>query len=105
MRSGFAARGGKPRPAGERVNILTVHEQQRDGPVHRHMLGALGDQDLAELAVIDGFHLHGRLVGLDLGDDVAGAHRIALAHQPFDELPLLHGGRERRHENFGWHQS
>src|SRR6185437_16023934 len=68
------------------------------------MLAALGHQNLAELAVLGGFHLHGRLVGLDLGDDIAGAHAIALAHQPFDELSLLHGGRERRHENFAWHQ-
>jgi hypothetical protein len=68
------------------------------------MLGALGDEDLAHMPIIDGFHLHGGLVRLDLRDNVARAHGIALADMPFDELALLHGRRERRHENFNRHQ-
>ena len=75
------------------------------GAIDRNVLGALGHQDLAELAVLGRLDLHGRLVGLDLGDEIAGAHLVALAHQPFGELALLHGGRKRGHENFGWHQS
>ena len=47
--------------------------------VHLHVLGALRHEDLAELAVVDRLDLHGRLVGLDLGDDVAGAHAVAFA--------------------------
>ena len=66
------------------------------------MLGALSHQQLVDLAVIDRLDLHGRFISLDLGDHVSGAHCIALAHMPFDELAFLHGGRERGHQNL-WH--
>jgi hypothetical protein len=65
--------------------------------IHRDMLGAVGNQDFADPAVVGSLDFHGRLVGLDLGDDVARAHLVALADEPFGELPLLHGGRERWH--------
>jgi hypothetical protein len=42
------------------------------------VLGAFGDQDLAEGSLVDGFHFHGRLVGLDFGDHVAGGNAVAL---------------------------
>ena len=57
------------------------------------MLGAFGHQDLAYPAVIDGLDFHGGLVGLDLGDHVAGTYLIALPHMPFGERALLHGWR------------
>ena len=51
----------------------------------------------------DGFHFHGRLVGLDLGDDVAGLDRVALFLEPLGEVALLHRRRQRGHENIGGH--
>ena len=58
-----------------------------------------GTRILAERALVDGLDLHGRLVGLDLGDDVAGLDRVAFLLQPFGELALLHRRRERGHQN------
>ena len=51
------------------------------------------------------FDLHGGLVGLDLGNDVAGPNGVAFAHVPFRKGALLHRGRERGHENFGRHRA
>ncbi len=62
--------------------------------------GAGGDQDLADRAFVDGLDLHGRLVGLDLGDHVAGLDLVAFLLQPLGERALFHGGRERGHQNF-----
>ncbi len=86
-------------------HILAVGNEERDRPVDLHMLGALGHEDRAHPPVLGGLDFHRRLVGFDLGDDIAGAHGIALAHHPFGELPLFHGGRQRRHEDLGWHQT
>ena len=51
---------------------LAVGQQHRDRRVDLHALGALPPPAAADLALVDRLHLHGRLVGLDLGDDVAG---------------------------------
>ena len=64
-----------------------------------------GTRILDEQAFVDRFDLHRRLVGLDLGEDVAGTHRVALFLQPFRELALLHRRRKRGHENVGRHRS
>ena len=74
-----------------------------DGMVDRHMLGAFGMQQLADHPVLRRLDLHGRLVGLDLGHHVAASHRVAFLDVPFDELALLHGGRQLRHEDLHLH--
>ena len=58
-----------------------------------------GDQDLADRAFVDGFDFHRRLVGLDLGDDLAGLDLVADVHEPLGEVALLHGRRQRGHED------
>ena len=73
---------------------------QRDRRVDLDVLGACGNENLRHLALVDRLDLHRRLVGLDLGDDVTGLDGLALADQPFGQRALLHGGRQRRHQNF-----
>ena len=83
--------------------LLPVAGKQRDRLADLHPIGALGHQDFGDLAFVDGLEFHRRLVGLDLGEDVAGLHLVAFVHQPFGDLALLHGGRQRRHENLRGH--
>jgi hypothetical protein len=73
-----------------------------DGRVHLHVLGAGGNEDRGKRALVDGFHFHRGLVGLDLGDHVAGLHHVAHVLEPLGKLALFHGGRESGHEN-RWH--
>ena len=54
------------------VGALAVFDEDGDGGVDLDVGGAVGDEDLAEDAFVDGFDFHGGFVGLDLGDDVAG---------------------------------
>jgi hypothetical protein len=61
-------------------------------------------EDLRDRAFVDRFELHRRLVGLDLGEDVAGLHLIAFLDQPFGERALLHRGAEGGHLEFDRHQ-
>ena len=63
----------------------------------------LGHQDLAKRALVDRLDLHGGLVGLDLGDDVAGLDRVALVLQPLGEVALGHGRRQGRHQDLDRH--
>ncbi len=52
--------------------------QNGDDRVHRDVLACLRlDEDLGEHALVDRLDLHRGLVGLDLGDDVAGLDRVA----------------------------
>src|SRR3546814_969207 len=81
----------------------SLFQQHRDGGVDGHALGALGHQDLAELALVGRLELHGRLVGLDLGHDVAGLDRVTFLDQPFGQLALGHRGRQSRHQNLNSH--
>ena len=74
---------------------VVVGEKRSDWLIHRHMLGAFGHQELTDAALIHRLDLHGRLVGLDLGDHVAAPHRVAFFDVPFDQLALFHGGRQR----------
>ena len=80
---------------------LAFAEDQRDRGVDLHALGAFGNEDRLDLAGVDALDFHGRLVGLDLGQDVAGLDHVADLDQPFGELPLLHGRRQRGHQNIG----
>ena len=78
--------------------------QHGDGRVDGDPLRALVDQDLGERAFVDRLDLHGRLVGLDLGDHVARTDVVADLLQPTRELALGHRGRQRRHEDLGRHR-
>src|SRR6185437_6290090 len=64
--------------AGQRFRVLALLEQQGDDRVHLDALRALGNDDLAERALVDRLDLHRRLVGLDLGQDIAGLDGLAL---------------------------
>ncbi len=83
--------------------VLALGQDHRDRRVDRDVVGAFRHQDLAERALVDRLHLHGGLVGLDLGDDVAGFDRVALLLVPLGEVALLHRGRERGHQHFDRH--
>ena len=93
-------RGARPARAPPRRR-LAFAQHQRDRGVDLHAFGALGDQDLLDLAAIDAFDFHRRLVGLDLGQHVAGLDGVADLDQPFGEFALFHGGRERGHQDIG----
>ena len=88
---------------GGRLHILALAGQHRDHLVDRHVRGAFRHHDLGDRALVDRLDLHGRLVGLDLGDDVAGLDLVALLLQPLGEVALLHRGRQRRHEDVDRH--
>ena len=47
------------------------------GQIDGDVLGALGHDDAGERALVHRLHLHRRLVGLDLGEHVAGLDRVA----------------------------
>ncbi len=78
--------------------------QHRNRRIDLHAFGTLGDQNLSDAALIDGFEFHRRLVGLDLRQYVARLDGIAFLDVPFGELALLHGGRKRGHEDLRGHQ-
>ena len=69
--------------AGFGADILAIRRQHRDRRVHRDAFGAFLDQNPGELALVHRLDLHRRLVGLDLGNDVAGLHLVADILQPF----------------------
>ena len=82
---------------------LSLAEDHRDRRVHFHVFGAFGDQDVGHLAFIDGFDFHRRLVGFDLGDDVARFDLVADLDVPFGELSLFHRRRKGGHQNLRRH--
>ena len=96
---------GRRRRCGSRRSVaaLALLQDHRDHRVDLHVLGALGDDDLADLALVDRLDFHRRLVGLDLGDHVAGGDGVALLDVPLGELALLHRGRERGHGDVDAH--
>ncbi len=87
----------------QRGGVLAFGQDHGDRRVDRDVVGAFRHQDLAERAFVDRLDLHGRLVGLDLGDDVAGLDRVALLLEPLGEVALLHRRRERGHQDFDRH--
>ena len=89
---------------GQGGHILALAQQHRDDGIDRHPLGAGGNQDAAHHAVLDGFQFHGGLIGLDLGQDIAGFDGIALGLEPFGELALGHGRGQSGHQNLNRHR-
>src|SRR5690606_2910153 len=55
-----------------RRSLFTVLQENGNNRVHLYVVSAFGNQDLTDLAFIDGFHFHGRLVGFNLRNHVAG---------------------------------
>ncbi len=88
-----------------RIGAFAIDQQGGDGLVHLHPFGAFGHQKRANAPFIDGFKLHRRLVGFDLGEHVARFDRIAFFDEPFCELAFLHRGRKGGHENVCGHQA
>ena len=76
----------------DRFRRLTFSAQRCDDRVYGDTFASLVNKDLKYFAFIDGFHFHGRLIGLDFSDHVAGLHIITDLLQPFRELALGHGG-------------
>ena len=87
----------------ERGFVLALGEDHGDRRIDRDIVGAFRHQNFAERAVVDRLDLHGRLVGLDLGDDIAGLDGVALLLEPLGEVALLHGRRQRGHEDLNRH--
>ena len=86
------------------ARILAFARDQRDRRADLHPVAAFGDQDLRDRALVDRLELHRRLVGLDLGEDVARFDRVAFLDQPFGQRPLLHRRGQSGHLEFGRHR-
>ena len=97
--AGAAAAGGG---AAARGRFFTGRKQQGDLLADRHFL-ALSHIGLGQNAIVERLHFHGRLVRLDLGQDVAGHDFVARLLAPFDEGPLGHGVAQLGHFNVGGH--
>ena len=91
--------GGRRR----RRHVLSLLRQHRDQLVDGDVLRAFRHHDLGERAFVDRLVFHGRLVGLDLGDHVTRLDLVALLLEPPGEVALLHGGRQRGHEDVDRH--
>ena len=85
------------------VGRFALFHDHADHRVDGDIIRTVRHDDLAKQTLIDRLDLHGRLVGLDLGDDVAGLDAVAFLLQPFRKLALLHGRRQRGHEDIGGH--
>ncbi len=84
-------------------SVLTFRQDGRDRRIHRHVLRTFGNENLPERTLVGRLDLHGGLVGLDLGNDVATADRLAFFLQPFGEIALLHGRRKGGHQHLDRH--
>ena len=86
---GVACRGRAPHSRGCcRLHVLAFSGKHRDRLVDGDIGGAFRHQDLREHAFVDRLVFHGRLVGLDLGQDVAGLDLVALLLEPLARLPF-----------------
>ena len=85
-------------------NVVVALDRGAHG-ADRYALGPFSDENFADGAFVDGFEFHRRLVGLDLGKDVAGLHFIAGLHQPLGKRALLHRRGECGHLQFDGHLS
>ena len=84
--------------------LLALARQHRDHGADLHPVRALGNDDLGDHALIDRFELHRRLVGFDLGHDVARRHLVANLDQPLGERTLFHRWRQSWHLDFDRHR-
>jgi hypothetical protein len=73
--------------------------QLGDQGVDLHVLGAGRHEDRFDHAFVDGFDFHRRLVGLDLGDHVAGLDGVAFLDQPLGQGPLFHRRGQGGHQD------
>src|SRR6516162_1673320 len=90
---------------GGRLDVLPLLRQHGDERLDRHVLRALRHHDLGERALVDRLVFHRCLVGLDLGDHVAGLDLVALLLEPLGEVALLHGRRQRGHQDIDRHDN
>ncbi len=87
------------------LHVLALARQHRDHGVDCDILRAFRHHDLGQRAFVDRLVFHRRLVGLDLGDDVARLDLVALFLEPARQVALFHGGRQRGHEDVGGHDA
>jgi hypothetical protein len=73
--------------------------QLGDRGVDLDVLRAGRHQDRLDHALVDGFDFHRRLVGLDLGDHVAGLDGVAFLDQPLGQGPLFHRRGQGGHQD------
>ena len=78
----------------QRRGVFTISQDHGDGRVDFHALGSGRYKNFAKLALVSGFDLHRRLVGLDLGDDIARVNLVAFGFHPFGKFALFHRGRQ-----------
>ena len=86
------------------ARALALFEDRRDDGADLHIVGALGDGDRTDRAFVDRFELHRRLVGLDLGEDVARLDAVAFLDEPLGQRALFHRRGERGHLDLDRHQ-
>ena len=83
---------------GSLCRIFAFCGEDGDHGIDLDVFGAGRNDDLGENAFVDGFHFHGRLVGLDFGDDVTGRNGVAFLLQPLGNRALFHRRREGGHQ-------
>ena len=88
----------------ERTCILAFLQKQGNHVIDLHALGAFRNEDLAEAALIHRLYLHGRFVGFDLCDDIAGFYVVTFFFQPAGDIAFGHGRRQRGHQDFDGHR-
>ena len=74
--------------ARRRLHVLAFARKHGDHRIDGNVLRALGHDDLGERAFVDRLVFHRRLVGLDLGDHVAGLDLVAFLLEPRARLPF-----------------
>ena len=85
--------------------VLALAGQQRDRRVDRHVLGARRDQDFRQLPSSTAST---SIVALSVSISAITSpdlHHVALGFQPFGELALGHGRRQRGHQDFNRHRN
>jgi hypothetical protein len=89
--------------AAEGLHVLALLRDHRNWRIYRDIVGSARHQNLRKRAVVDSLDLHCRLVGFDLGEDIARAHCVTFFFQPLRKPALLHRRRKRGHENVRRH--